>query len=154
MPAADTLPIMMDSLSQDNYSLLDIISGDTITAAEEILEVVTDSLSATDSSLDSLRNMNASRQGVSRINRGENDLKSVVEFSAKDSLLLIGSNNAYLYGESEVEYGEFKLNSANIEMQLDSATVAATGVRDSLGNLTGNPVFTEKQTTYESKTMR
>lgn len=91
---------------------------------------------------------------ISRINHDKSDLTDIVEFSAKDSLLLEGRSMAYLFGESEVKYSDFNLKSANIEMQLDSTTVAASGVLDSLGNLTGNPVFSEKGTTYESKTMR
>ncbi len=94
------------------------------------------------------------KQRISRIDRDNKDLTAPVSFSAKDSLLLIGTNNAFLYGDSEVEYADFKLNSANIEMQLDSATVAANGVLDSIGELSGTPVFTERGTTYESKTMR
>lgn len=128
-------------------------NGDTETDTIQDI-TLTDTIYSEGAELDTLRSLHNDRTRVSRINRGNNDLKSTVEFSAKDSLLLIGSNNAYLYGESQVEYGEFKLNSANIELQLDSATVAATGVPDSLGVLTGNPVFTERQTTYESKTMR
>lgn len=94
------------------------------------------------------------RVKISRINHDKSDLTDIVEFSAKDSLLLEGRSMAYLFGESEVKYSDFNLKSANIEMQLDSTTVAASGVLDSLGNLTGNPVFSEKGTTYESKTMR
>ncbi|MDE6329885.1 MAG: LPS-assembly protein LptD [Muribaculaceae bacterium] len=93
---------------------------------------------------------------MSRLNREKinNDLTSAVSFSAKDSLVLVGQNNAYLFGDGEVEYETFKLNAAKIEMDLDSATVAATGVRDSVGTLEGNPIFSEKGTTYESETMR
>ncbi|MBD5176841.1 MAG: LPS-assembly protein LptD [Bacteroidales bacterium] len=96
------------------------------------------------------------RQKISRINLNRNagDLTAAVEFSAKDSLVLIGQNNAYLYGDGQVEYETFKLNAAEIQMDLDSATVAANGMRDSVGQLTGNPIFSEKGTTYESETMR
>ncbi len=96
------------------------------------------------------------RQRITRLNveQQSNDLTAAVTFSAKDSLVLIGQNYAYLYGDGEVEYESFKLNAAEIEMDLDSATVAANGVRDSLGKLTGNPIFADKGTTYESETMR
>ncbi|MDE6811324.1 MAG: hypothetical protein K2J15_03140, partial [Muribaculaceae bacterium] len=98
----------------------------------------------------------ADRSHVSRLNLNpdHNDLSASVEFSAKDSLVMIGTNNAFLYGDGQVEYEEFKLNAAKIEMNLDSATVAAQGMPDSLGQLSGNPVFAEKGTTYESETMR
>ncbi len=96
------------------------------------------------------------RKRVTRLNvdQQNNDLTSAVTFSAKDSLVLIGQNYAYLYGDGEVEYEAFKLNAAEIEMDLDSTTVAANGVLDSVGKLTGNPIFSDKGTTYESETMR
>lgn len=96
------------------------------------------------------------RKRITRLNvdQQNNDLTAAVTFSAKDSLVLIGQNYAYLYGDGEVEYESFKLNAAEIEMDLDSTTVAANGVRDSLGKLTGNPIFADKGTTYESETMR
>ena len=96
------------------------------------------------------------RVRMSRVNRDPNnsDLTGAVTFSAKDSLLLIGQNNAFLYGDGNVEYETFKLNSAVIEMDLDSANVAATGMRDSLGRLSGTPIFSDKGDTYESESMR
>lgn len=107
---------------------------------------------------DSLTNdsVTGDRKRVTRLNLNplDNDLTASVTFSAKDSLLMIGQNNAWLYGDSQIDYENFKLNAAEISLNLDSATVAAHGVRDSIGKLTGNPVFTDNGTTYESETMR
>ena len=100
--------------------------------------------------------LNAGKVRLNHLNKNQSnsDLSGPVKFSAKDSLILVGQNNAFLYGDGNVEYQEFKLNSALIQMDMDSATVAATGVRDSIGELTGNPIFSEKGTTYESETMK
>ncbi len=97
----------------------------------------------------------ADRMRMSRINLDPNnsDLSGAVTFSAKDSMLLIGQDNAFLYGDGQVEYEKFKLNSAKIQMFLDSATVAATGMPDSTGAISGNPIFSEGGTTYESEGM-
>ena len=92
--------------------------------------------------------------GKSKIDRVTHDIESTVTFQATDSILLIGRNKAYLYGKGEVGYQDFKLNSENISMQLDSSTVAATGVKDSLGDWVGSPVFKDKSGEYESETMR
>ena len=94
------------------------------------------------------------RGRVSRINHEKVDLDSPVFFTAKDSLVLVGEDNAWLYGEGEVKYGEFELTSERIHVEMDSSTVAASGVRDSLGELTGNPIFKDKNGEYESETMR
>ncbi len=66
---------------------------------------------------------------------------------------MMGQNNAYLYGDGKVEYGQFKLNSEEIRMELDNSTVFATGVVDSTGNLAGTPVFSDGGDEYESKEM-
>lgn len=94
------------------------------------------------------------RKRLSKIVRDKVDLDNSVAFSAKDSLVLKGQQNAYLYGEGDVEYGEFKLNSSEIRMELDSSTVYASGTVDSLGNLTGIPVFNQGGDEYESKSMK
>ena len=94
-----------------------------------------------------------SRSAFSRINREKVDLETSVTFDAKDSLVMIGQNNAYLYGDGNVEYGQFKLNSEEIRMELDQSTVYARGVVDSTGNLSGTPVFKDGGDEYESKEM-
>lgn len=94
------------------------------------------------------------RTRITRINRDMSDITSTVTFSAKDSLVLMGENNAYLYGDGTVEYQDFKLNSAEIRMELDSNTVYANGAVDSIGELLDNPVFKDKNGEYESETMK
>ncbi len=93
------------------------------------------------------------RTRLTRLNMQKVDLEDVVRFSAKDSMVLIGQNNAFLYGDGQVEYTDLQLNSAEIRMSLDSATVYATGIYDSLGNVSATPVFRDKSGEYESETM-
>ena len=90
----------------------------------------------------------------SRIRRQKVDLDAQVVFSSKDSMLLVGRDSAFMYGDAKVDYGDFKLSSANIEVDLQNSTVYATGVRDTTDELTGKPVFTEGGTDYEADTMR
>lgn len=90
----------------------------------------------------------------SKIDRDNRDIQSTVTFSAKDSLVMEKGNNAHLYGDGTVEYQDFKLNSAEIRMALDSNTVYANGVVDSTGNLENTPVFKDKGGEYESETMK
>ncbi len=89
-----------------------------------------------------------------RIVRTKVDLDNPVEFTAQDSMLLVGRNLAYMFGKSNVTYGDIKLDADRIEMDLDSSTVYAVGVPDSTGEVQGSPVFDDKGTTYEAKTMR
>jgi len=95
----------------------------------------------------------AGRQRLTRLNREKVDLEDMVSFSAKDSLVLFGQNNAYLYGDGTVEYYDLQLNSGEIRMVLDSSTVYAAGIYDSVGTLTETPIFKDRSGEYESQTM-
>lgn len=96
----------------------------------------------------------STKRRFSKIDRNKVDLENSVTFNAKDSLVMLGNNDAYLYGSSEVEYTEFKIKSGEIRMELDSSTVYATGVVDSVGELKDTPVFSDKSGEYESKQMK
>ncbi|MCH5233388.1 MAG: LPS-assembly protein LptD [Muribaculaceae bacterium] len=93
------------------------------------------------------------RTRISRINREKVDLDNAVTFNAKDSLVMEGQNIAFLFGEGNVEYGQFKLDAEEIKMNLDESTVYAKGTTDSVGNLFGNPIFKDGGDEYESKEM-
>lgn len=128
-----------------------LISTDTLILPSDSVEIEN---SETDSLSTLLDSIHGDRNILSRISREKTDLEDAVIFSANDSLILKGENMAWLYGNSTVEYQTFKLNSAEIRMQLDSATVYANGVVDSTGNLSSTPVFQEGSDQYESKTMK
>lgn len=94
------------------------------------------------------------RSILGRIRREKVDLEQAVTFEATDSLVLLGQNNAYMYGNSTVKYGEINLNAGRIEMVMDSSTVYATGVADSTGTVDEAPVFSDGSGEYQSKEMR
>ena len=89
----------------------------------------------------------------SRIVRQKVDLDNVVNFASKDSMILIGRNSAYMYGDAELTYGDMKLTAAEVSMDMATNNVHAVGRPDSLGELTGTPIFTDKSGEYESQTM-
>lgn len=100
-----------------------------------------------------------SRTSVSRFVRTKVDLEQAVDFSAADSLVLIGRDKAYMYGNSTVRYGELNLNAGRIEMQMDSSTVfASSSPKDSLNTddkqADDYPVFSDGSGEYQSRTMR
>ena len=140
---------LSDSLPGSGDSLFTAVPTDS-TAVDSLSSLRNDSISRTDTGP---LPTDSSRSLLTRIQHAKSDLDGTVTFSAKDSLVLIGQNSAYLFGDGNVEYQQFKLNSEEIRMELDSSTVYANGVLDSVGDLIGNPVFQEKGTSYESKTM-
>lgn len=82
------------------------------------------------------------------------DLDNVVDFSAKDSVVFFGKNNALMYGKSDVKYGNISLDAAKIKMDMSHNLVYAEGVPDSVGDLQDKPVFKDPSGEYESKTMK
>lgn len=81
------------------------------------------------------------------------DLENVVNFTAKDSIVLYGKNNACMFGGSKVLYGDIDLSASQISMNMDSSLVHAVGVLDSVGELTDKPVFKDASGDYESREM-
>ncbi len=82
------------------------------------------------------------------------DLDNVVDFKAQDSLVIFGKNNAFMFGSSQITYGDIDLTANQIEMEMAKSEVFAKGVPDSVGELQGNPIFKDKSGLYQSKSMR
>ena len=91
---------------------------------------------------------------TSRFIRERVDLDHIVEFNAKDSIILYGRNHAVMYGNGKILYGDIDMSAAQISMDMDSSQVQAIGVPDSIGELIGNPVFKDNSGEYESKVMK
>lgn len=130
-----TMPVMPRP-EEDSVPAETIQDEDSVTAGTVILERDTD------------------RVKITRIDRNKVDIETTVTFTAADSMVLHGLNNAYLYGNGTVEYQDFKLNSAEIRMEMDSSTVYAAGRTDTAGVTSGQPVFKDKSGEYESQTMK
>ena len=96
----------------------------------------------------------ANNDSTSRFIKKKVDLDNIVEFSAKDSLILEGKNSAFMYGESKITYGDINLSANKIRMDMKSSVVHAEGVPDSIGNISGTPVFKDNSGEYSSKTMK
>ena len=90
----------------------------------------------------------------SRFIKRKVDLDNIVNFKAKDSLVLIGKNNAYMFGSSNIDYGNISLSANKIRMDLNTNVVDAEGMLDSIGEMAGTPVFKDKSGEYASKTMK
>ena len=81
-------------------------------------------------------------------------LDAPVFYEANDSIVFTKEGFAHLYGQAKVNYQRIELTSGVITMNMDSSTVYAHGVKDSLGVESGLPVFKEGDTPYESQIMR
>ena len=81
-------------------------------------------------------------------------LDAPVVYEATDSIVFTQNGYAHLYGNGKVTYPQAELTAAVITMNMDSSTVYAHGVEDSLGVMTGTPVFKDGETPYETNSIR
>ncbi len=81
-------------------------------------------------------------------------LEAPVFYTAQDSMVFTGNNMGYLYGESDVKYGDLAIKGEFITMDLDSNIVSSTFGLDSAGKEFGYPVFSEGGMEYEMKKVR
>ena len=110
-------------------------AADSIAVASPVQEV-SDSLVAVQDSVPPKRKKEA--------------LDAPVVYESSDSMIWDNGGYASLFGSGKVNYQNVELTAAVIRMNMDSSLVYADGVRDSLGELNGTPVFKDGSTPYES----
>ena len=81
-------------------------------------------------------------------------LDAPVIYEATDSIVFTQNGIANLYGDGKVNYQKIELAAEVITMNMDSSTVFAHGVEDSLKVIKGRPVFKDGDTPYETNTIR
>ncbi|MBO7316049.1 MAG: LPS-assembly protein LptD, partial [Paludibacteraceae bacterium] len=80
-----------------------------------------------------------------------------IDYKSRDSIVLWRNGTGFLYGEGEAIYElnrAIQLNAEHIRMVLDSNTVYAEGIVDTLGNEIGSPIFREGTDEYQAKTVK
>ena len=98
--------------------------------------------------------LSADSLAVDSVPAKKSALDAPVVYEASDSIVFTQNGYAHLYGEGKVTYPQAELTAAVISMNMDSSTVYAHGVEDSLGVVTGKPVFKDGETPYETNTIR
>ncbi len=80
---------------------------------------------------------------------------SKVEYTATDSIRFNTENQkVFLYREADIKYEAIELKAAYVEIDFDKSTAYAQGMKDTAGEIYGDPVFTEKGQSYKSRTMK
>ncbi len=81
-----------------------------------------------------------------------NAISSVVEYSAKDSVVNdLQNRRTYLFGGAVVRYENMELSADYIEIDFSHNELYACGVADSNGVLHGNPIFTQESDNYRAR---
>lgn len=82
-------------------------------------------------------------------------LDANVEYESEDSIHFdMKSSEVFMYGEAGIVYDQIDLDAAFIKIEFSNNELIAEGVKDSLGNLIGNPIFKEGEKSYTQKYMK
>ena len=80
----------------------------------------------------------------------KSDIQSMVKYYGEDSIITDFVNKrVYLHKDAWFEYGNIRLDADLIIIDWEKSELFASGTVDSLGNIVGNPIFKEGQSTYE-----
>ncbi len=81
-------------------------------------------------------------------------LDSKVKYSARDSIRFdVQDQKVYLFGAAKIEYEDIVLEAGFIKLDWEAKILYATGVKDSAGNDTELPVFTQGGSTFKPHTI-
>ena len=88
------------------------------------------------------------------LKKGKKFLDSKVKYTARDSMRFdLKTKKMFLYGEAHVDYESITLKAGYMELDMNSKIVYATGIPDSLGKESEQPVFEDKGHTFTSREM-
>lgn len=120
----------LDSASTKSDSLaIDIKSGSVLSLSDSTVSATNDS---------------------TKVPKG--DIETTVNYAAKDSINLnLKTQDVNIYGEGNVDYGDIKLEAAEIKVNYKTNILDANGVPDSLGKLQGKPIFTDAEQVYQTE---
>jgi hypothetical protein len=80
------------------------------------------------------------------------DIETTINYTARDSIrATVDGKQIWLYGEAKITYGVIELEAEEIIIDYANNTITAQGVRDSLGNRIGYPLFKNGSELYETK---
>ncbi|MFV0471874.1 MAG: putative LPS assembly protein LptD [Paludibacteraceae bacterium] len=91
-----------------------------------------------------------------------NQIDSEISYTATDSIEIFGDGTGFLHGNADIHYKKINLKANLVRVKMDSSLIYAQGTLDTLGVVTGNPIFTEgdgepysaKQLTYNLRTKK
>lgn len=86
------------------------------------------------------------------LNAAPSALKTKVKYFADDTIVYNAEKQeVYLYGNAKVEYEDLTVTAAYIKIDLNKSIVHAEGKKDSLGYLTGTPIFNQGGQEYKAQ---
>lgn len=93
---------------------------------------------------------------------GSSMLRDNIDLNSNDSTIYsIDGKKVFLFGGASIKYEDIELEADYIEIDMEQNIIYAEGVKDSVGDMTGEPIFTQggeaiqtKSITYNVKTQK
>ncbi len=80
------------------------------------------------------------------------DIETTINYTARDSIRAsVDGKLIWLYGNAKITYGIIELEAEEITIDYGNNTITAHGIRDSVGNRIGYPIFKNGAELYETK---
>ncbi|MDO9634823.1 MAG: putative LPS assembly protein LptD [Paludibacter sp.] len=80
-----------------------------------------------------------------------NQIDDIITYKANDSIVLFGNGTAFLHGDTEINYQAITLKADFVKVKIDSSLVYAKGTEGEDGEKIGEPVFSEGESSYNSR---
>ena len=136
-------------------------TGEQLEAFADSIPAISDSLRAINDSLRVVKDSIARADSIFRSDSlallKKSSLDAPAFTAARDSIIedfSDGKQLIYYYGDVTATYGNLKLTADYMEYDLKTATLYARGTKDSTGVITGKPVMTQGNKTYEMEEVR
>ena len=78
-------------------------------------------------------------------------IEAEIVYKSNDSIVLLANGTAFLHGGTEITYQTIKLEADYVRVKIDSSLVFAKGTKAEDGTMTGEPVFSEGESSYNSR---
>ncbi|MEM7549190.1 MAG: putative LPS assembly protein LptD [Bacteroidota bacterium] len=137
------------SIPEDlSKSLPDSVKQEALNATQAILDT-TDVQALIDTT--NTEPVNEALDSIAEPPAQQGDISTTIQYSARDSIKTeIGTQQVFLYGDAQIEYGDIRLEADQIEINYRTNTLKATYSVDSTGKKRGVPVFSDGPETYET----
>jgi len=125
----------------------------------------TDSLINTSLEIDSLKTLTDSTAAIisdstkaeadTVKNKKKGDIATTVNYNAKDSLNFnLKTQDIIMFKEAHVDYGEIELDADKIKVNYNTKVLDASGLKDTSGNISGKPIFSDRGQVYQTDEIR
>ena len=81
-------------------------------------------------------------------------LESIITYTAEDSIITnVKNKKVYLFNKANIKYEQIELSAGFIEIDWATNTLYATGIKDSLNEISQKPIFIENGQEYKADTI-